>query len=71
MSASLQRPCVHRVRGAVGFNGAATLGRRAALDVEVRDPALQGHVSHAMAKLGARDRAQLVVIAYQTGLVTP
>jgi DNA-binding NarL/FixJ family response regulator len=26
------------------------------------------HVSHAMAKLGARDRAQLVVIAYQTGL---
>jgi DNA-binding NarL/FixJ family response regulator len=24
-----------------------------------------------MAKLGARDRAQLVVAAYQTGLVTP
>ncbi|WP_328471109.1 response regulator transcription factor [Actinoplanes sp. NBC_00393] len=29
------------------------------------------HVSRAMGKLGARDRAQLVVIAYQTGLVTP
>jgi DNA-binding NarL/FixJ family response regulator len=29
------------------------------------------HVSHAMLKLGARDRAQLVVIAYQTGLVGP
>ena len=29
------------------------------------------HVSHAMAKLGARDRAQLVVVAYQTGLVSP
>jgi DNA-binding NarL/FixJ family response regulator len=29
------------------------------------------HVSHAMGKLGARDRAQLVAIAYQTGLVTP
>ncbi|MET9315418.1 response regulator transcription factor [Kribbella sp. NPDC003505] len=29
------------------------------------------HVSHAMGKLGARDRAQLVVIAFQTGLVTP
>jgi DNA-binding NarL/FixJ family response regulator len=29
------------------------------------------HVSHAMVKLGARDRAQLVVIAYQTGLVNP
>ncbi|WP_240644036.1 response regulator transcription factor [Antribacter gilvus] len=29
------------------------------------------HVSHAMVKLGARDRAQLVVVAYETGLVTP
>jgi DNA-binding NarL/FixJ family response regulator len=29
------------------------------------------HVSRAMAKLGARDRAQLVVAAYEGGLVTP
>ncbi len=29
------------------------------------------HVNRAMAKLGARDRAQLVVMAYQSGLVTP
>ncbi|MGW0575263.1 response regulator transcription factor [Streptomyces sp. NPDC002920] len=29
------------------------------------------HIHHAMAKLHARDRAQLVVIAYQTGLVQP
>jgi DNA-binding NarL/FixJ family response regulator len=29
------------------------------------------HVSHAMTKLHARDRAQLVVLAYQTGLVLP
>jgi DNA-binding NarL/FixJ family response regulator len=29
------------------------------------------HVSRAMVKLGARDRAQLVVIAYRTGLVAP
>jgi DNA-binding NarL/FixJ family response regulator len=28
------------------------------------------HVSRSMIKLGARDRAQLVVIAYRTGLVT-
>lgn len=29
------------------------------------------HVSRVLAKLRARDRAQLVVIAYETGLVTP
>lgn len=29
------------------------------------------HVSRIMTKLGARDRAQLVVIAYETGLVKP
>jgi DNA-binding NarL/FixJ family response regulator len=29
------------------------------------------HVSRAMTKLGARDRAQLVVIAYESGLVRP
>jgi DNA-binding NarL/FixJ family response regulator len=27
------------------------------------------HVNRAMSKLGVRDRAQLVVLAYQTGLV--
>lgn len=30
---------------------------------------IRTHIYRAMAKLGARDRAQLVVIAYQTGLV--
>jgi DNA-binding NarL/FixJ family response regulator len=29
------------------------------------------HISRAMIKLGARDRAQLVVLAYETGLVRP
>jgi DNA-binding NarL/FixJ family response regulator len=29
------------------------------------------HVSRILAKLGARDRAQLVMIAYETGLVSP
>jgi len=29
------------------------------------------HVSRAMSKLGARDRAQLVVLAYETGLIRP
>jgi hypothetical protein len=29
------------------------------------------HVSRTMIKIGARDRAQLVVLAYETGLVRP
>jgi DNA-binding NarL/FixJ family response regulator len=29
------------------------------------------HVSRLLAKLNARDRAQLVVIAYETGIVSP
>ncbi|HST82785.1 MAG TPA: helix-turn-helix transcriptional regulator [Kineosporiaceae bacterium] len=29
------------------------------------------HVNRAMTKLGARDRAQLVIIAYEAGLIRP
>jgi DNA-binding NarL/FixJ family response regulator len=29
------------------------------------------HVSHLLTKFAARDRAQLVVVAYETGLITP
>jgi DNA-binding NarL/FixJ family response regulator len=29
------------------------------------------HVGRLLAKLGARDRAQLVMVAYETGLVQP
>lgn len=29
------------------------------------------HVSRIMGKLAARDRAQLVIVAYESGLVTP
>jgi DNA-binding NarL/FixJ family response regulator len=32
---------------------------------------IRTHIQRALTKLGARDRAQLVVIAYQTGLVRP
>jgi DNA-binding NarL/FixJ family response regulator len=28
------------------------------------------YVSHLLGKLGARDRAQLVIVAYESGLVT-
>lgn len=29
------------------------------------------HVGHLLTKLNARDRAQLVIVAYETGLVRP
>jgi DNA-binding NarL/FixJ family response regulator len=38
-------------------------------DLVVSPFTVKTHVNRAMAKLGVRDRAQLVVIAYQTGLV--
>ncbi|MFB7636155.1 response regulator [Streptomyces sp. NPDC056149] len=39
--------------------------------LDVSPLTVKTHVNRAMAKLGARDRAQLVVIAYESGLVRP
>jgi DNA-binding NarL/FixJ family response regulator len=39
--------------------------------LEVSPLTVKTHVNRAMAKVGARDRAQLVVIAYESGLVRP
>jgi DNA-binding NarL/FixJ family response regulator len=37
----------------------------------VTDATVKTHIAHLYRKLGARDRAQAVVIAHQAGLVTP
>jgi DNA-binding NarL/FixJ family response regulator len=42
-----------------------------AAELYVSPATAKTHVSRAMSKLGARDRAQLVVLAYEAGLVTP
>jgi len=39
--------------------------------LQVSAATVKTHISHLLGKLAARDRAQLVIIAYETGLVTP
>ena len=51
---------------AEGRSNADIAGRLVVSPLTVRT-----HIQRAMAKLHARDRTQLVVIAYQTGLVRP
>jgi DNA-binding NarL/FixJ family response regulator len=58
-----------REREVLGLIGEGLSNSEIADRLVVSHATARTHVSRAMTKLGARDRAQLVVIAYQSGLV--
>jgi DNA-binding NarL/FixJ family response regulator len=58
-----------REREVLGLIGEGLSNEEIATRLVVSPATARTHVSRAMVKLGARDRAQLVVIAYQSGLV--
>jgi DNA-binding NarL/FixJ family response regulator len=60
-----------REREVMALVGAGLSNEEIAGQLVVSPATAKTHVSRAMGKLGARDRAQLVVFAYEAGLVRP
>ena len=60
-----------RKREVMALVGAGLSNEEIATQLFVSPATAKTHVSRAMIKLGARDRAQLVVFAYEAGLVRP
>ena len=70
-SASALEQLTDREREVMALVGAGLSNREIADRLVVSPATAKTHVSRAMLKLGARDRAQLVVLAYEFGLVRP
>jgi DNA-binding NarL/FixJ family response regulator len=60
-----------REREVMAMVAAGSTNDQIAAELFLSPATVKTHVSRAMSKLDVRDRAQLVVLAYETGLVTP
>jgi RNA polymerase sigma factor (sigma-70 family) len=71
VSSSTLDVLTEREREVLTLVAAGRTNEEIAAELVVSPATAKTHVSRAMSKLDARDRAQLVVLAYETGLVTP
>jgi DNA-binding NarL/FixJ family response regulator len=71
LDASALDELTEREREVVGLVALGLNNQEIAEELVVSPATARTHVSRAMIKVGARDRAQLVVLAYQSGLVRP
>jgi len=68
---SALREITDREREVLGLVAGGMSNDEIAAQLVISTATARTHVSRIMTKIGARDRAQLVVLAYESGLVSP
>jgi len=71
MPADTLAPLTDREREVLALVGRGLTNDEIGRELYMSPATAKTHVGRAMTKLGARDRVQLVVLAYETGLLTP